>query len=281
MEPGTAALLRCPVCARRLRAAPAAGRGLDCPAGHHFDQARQGYVDLVSGAVTHEGDSAAMVEARARFLAAGHFDAVGTLLADCAERALRYAPHVVVDAGAGTGHYLARVLEKYPDALGLALDVAKPALRRAARAHPRALAVRADVWRGLPVADGVAGVLLNVFAPRNAAEFARVLHPDGTLLVVTPAAGHLGELVDALGLLTVDPEKDRRLEQTLGGRFELAAHQDLNQPLRLSHEEALSLVEMGPSAWHTDPVRLAARLAALPTPVETVARLRVSTYQLR
>ncbi len=278
MQPEIVALLRCPVCARPVDAGPRGG--LDCPVGHHFDAAKQGYVDLVTGAVTHEGDSAAMVEARSRFLAAGHYDTVGTTIARHAEVGLRAAP-TVVDAGAGTGFYLARVLDGYPEALGLAMDVAKPALRRAARTHPRALAVRADVWRGLPVADGVAGVVLNVFAPRNAAEFARVLHPDGELIVVTPAADHLGELVDALGLLTVDPEKDRRLEQTLGDRFVLAAHADLNQPLRLSHDDAFTLVEMGPSAWHTDPTQLAARLAPLDGPIEATARMRLHRYRLR
>ena len=36
------------------------------------------------------------------------------------------------------------------------------------------------------MADAAAGVLLNVFAPRNGAEFRRVLRADGVLLVVTP-----------------------------------------------------------------------------------------------
>ena len=68
---------------------------------------------------------------------------------------------------------------------GLAVDVSKPALRRAAQAHPRAAAIRADLWRRLPVSDGVAALILNVFAPRNGPEYHRVLRPDGLLLVVT------------------------------------------------------------------------------------------------
>ena len=62
-------------------------------------------------------------------------------------------------------------------AQGLAFDVTKPALRRAARAHPRVGAVLADTWGPLPLADGSADVLLNVFAPRNGPEMRRVLRP--------------------------------------------------------------------------------------------------------
>jgi 23S rRNA (guanine745-N1)-methyltransferase len=57
-------------------------------------------------------------------------------------------PGLVVDVGAGTGHHLAAVLDALTAHHGVALDVAKAAARRAARAHPRAAAVVCDVWRG-------------------------------------------------------------------------------------------------------------------------------------
>ncbi len=275
MQPQIVARLRCPVCARPLAPAPAGG--LDCAAGHHFDAARQGYVDLLAGPPRHEGDSAAMVAARAAFLAAGHFDFLAAALVEAAT-GVRDGD-LIVDAGAGTGGYLARLLEAYPRCFGLALDVAKPALRRAARAHPRALAARADVWRGLPVADGAAGALLNVFAPRNGAEFARILRPDGALLVLVPAAGHLAELVGSLGLLRVDPAKQQRLEQSLGGHFAPVRARVLEQPLQLTHDEVGTLVGMGPSAWHQDAAQLAAAIAALPTPVTATARVVLHHYR--
>src|SRR5205085_2362216 len=84
---------------------------------------------------------------------------------------------------------------------------ARPAAGGAARAHPRALAVVADAWRRLPVRNGVLDRVLVTFAPRNGPETARVLRPDGRLVVVTPAPDHLRELVGALGLLRVDPDK--------------------------------------------------------------------------
>ncbi|MCX5069181.1 23S rRNA methyltransferase [Micromonospora lupini] len=188
---------------------------------------------------------------------------------------------LVVDAGAGTGRYLGAVLAALPDAVGLALDVSKPALRRAARSHPRAAAALADTWQRLPLADGATAVLLNVFAPRNGAEFHRVLDPAGTLLVVTPVGDHLTELVDALDLLRVDPDKPDRVTASLDGRFAAVSSAVHRAELALTRPEVATLVGMGPSAWHTDPTALAARLAALPEPVQVTVAVRLDVLRPR
>ncbi|MEV6707496.1 putative RNA methyltransferase [Micromonospora wenchangensis] len=300
------ARLRCPVCALPLAAATDT-RALRCPRRHSFDLARQGYVTLLAGRAPHVGDTADMVAARAGFLAAGHYDVISSALAEAAasaltaptgpagasappdlsgnadgpERAGFGAYPLVVEAGAGTGRHLAAVLSAWPDAVGLALDVAKPALRRAARAHPRAAAALADTWQRLPLADRSVAVLLDVFAPRNGDEFHRVLHPAGVLLVVTPTDAHLAELVDVLGLLRVDPAKADRVADSLAGRFtpeHTAVH---TARLSLDRAEVGTLVGMGPSAWHTDPARLAAAIDALPTPVTVTASVRLTTWRPR
>ncbi|MFF5177391.1 putative RNA methyltransferase [Micromonospora sp. NPDC000316] len=188
---------------------------------------------------------------------------------------------LVVDVGAGTGRHLGAVLAALPDAVGLALDVSKPALRRAARAHPRAAAALADTWQRLPLADASTAVLLNVFAPRNGAEFHRVLDPAGTLLVVTPAVDHLTELVDALDLLRVDPDKADRVTASLGGHFVPVSSTVHRAELALTRPEVATLVGMGPSAWHTDPARLAERLAALPEPIRVTLAVHLDTHRPR
>jgi len=241
VNPQIVARLRCPVCAASLATADNA---LRCPSGHSFDLARQGYADLAVGGVTHPGDTAGMIEARARVQAAGHFDFLTAALVDAASPS---ALGLIVDVGAGTGGHLAALLERRPGAVGLAVDVSKAALRRAARAHPRLGAVRADAWRGLPVADGAAACLLNVFAPRAGAEFARVLAPGGRLIVVTPAPDHLRELGLALG---VDPRKDERLSATLAPWFVREDERELRTMLQLSDADADAVAAMGPSAFH-------------------------------
>ena len=262
-------LLRCPVCGGGL----AEGEGvLRCGEGHSFDIARQGYVNLVPG----PGDTAEMVEARDAFLAAGHFARLSTALADEAPAA--GAGGTVVDIGAGTGHHLARVLDALPEASGIAIDSSAAALRRAARAHPRAAAIGADVWRDLPLRDGVAALILSVFAPRNPTEMARVLAPGGALLAVTPTTRHLFELVGPLGLISVPDDKEDRLDEQLGPHFKLSERRALEHAMFLNREEAAQLVRMGPSAWHVDEQTVAERLALLPDPLTVTASVTLSRY---
>lgn len=261
-------LLRCPVCTGALEE----GEGvLRCAEGHSFDIARQGYVNLVPG----PGDSAEMVEARDAFLAAGHFARLSAALAEEAEGADESA---IVDIGAGTGHHLARVLDAMPERMGLALDSSTPALRRAARSHPRAAAVGADAWKPLPLKDGIAAVILSVFAPRNPTEMARVLAPGGALLAVTPTTRHLFELVGPLGLLSVPEDKADRLDEQLGSHFALDERRSVEHSMFLNREEAAQLVRMGPSAWHVDEQTVAERLALLPDPLTVTTSMTLSRY---
>ncbi len=265
-------LLRCPVCGNGLSDADSA---LRCPAGHSFDIARQGYVNLVPG----RADTPEMVEAREAFLAAGHYRPLGAALVE--EAATVRVPGAIADVGGGTGHHLARVLDALPDRVGLALDASAAALRRAARSHPRAAAVGADAWKPLPVRDGVAAIVLSVFAPRNAAEMARVLAPGGAVIAVTPTTRHLYELVGPLGLLSVPDDKEDRLHAQLAPHFALAKRRSSEHSMFLTPEEAAQVVRMGPSAWHVDERELAERLTALPDPLTVTASVTVSTYLQR
>ncbi|MFF0867568.1 putative RNA methyltransferase [Nonomuraea sp. NPDC003560] len=293
--------LICPVCHADVELAEGA---LRCARGHSFDVAKQGYVSLLTGSrPPGTADSAAMVAARAEFLAAGHYAPLAQALAETVRvrvaagekresstesndetgpgayggagveagpqggpvtveglgAAGRVAP-LIVDAGTGTGHYLAAVLNAVDDGIGMAFDVSKHAVRRAARAHPRLGAFVADVWRPLPIRHGVADVVIDVFAPRNGPEFRRILRPGGAAVVATPAAAHLSPLVGELGLLSVDEEKDLRVARSMQG-FTMTGRRAIEFDMELGPDELVQVVGMGPSAWHTDSAELAARIS--------------------
>ncbi|MET8638642.1 putative RNA methyltransferase [Streptomyces sp. NPDC004096] len=241
-------LLRCPTCrTRRLHADHGV---LRCAAGHTFDIARHGYAGLLTGTRGTSGDNAAMVEARNRFLATGRYafirQAVARLAADSAP-----ARGAVVDVGCGTGYYLAGVLDQLPGARGLGLDTSVRALRSAARAHERAAAAAWDAFRPFPLADGVADVVLDVFAPRNPAEFHRVLRPSGRLIVARPTGRHLTELHGRVpAMVTVDPAKEQRLHRALDPYFEVVVTERVEYSTTLVGPEAMNLVGMTPSAHH-------------------------------
>jgi 23S rRNA (guanine745-N1)-methyltransferase len=268
-------LLRCPHCGGGLELGEGTAR---CAEGHSFDVARQGYLNLLPGdARTGSADTAAMVRARSRFLAGGHYAPIADAVADAAPADV--GDGFAIDLGAGTGYYLAVVVERLPGTRGLALDVSKHALRAAARAHPRIGAVGCDAWAGLPVRDAGAALVINVFAPRDPAELARVLVPGGSLVVVTPNRGHLAELVSAVGMLTVQERKRERLEGKLGTLFELARETAVERKLVLGHADLAALVAMGPSARHLDERQVAERVAALPDPLSVTLSVTVATYR--
>jgi 23S rRNA (guanine745-N1)-methyltransferase len=266
MIDGALPYLRCPVCEQSLSRFD---RTLRCPAGHGFDLAKQGYANLTASRMPYPGDTAEMIADRDTFLAAGHYDFIADALTGYAGDGL------VVDAGTGTGYYLARVLAAAEGTAGLGIDVSKAALRRAARAHPRAAAVLADLWRPLPIRDEAAALLLDVFAPRNGAEFHRVLRPDGVLLVVTPATDHLTELIEAYGLIRVDPDKAARVGRALGDHFTAIGSRVLRRTIELTGPQARTLVGMTPSAHHVPTAPLDA------APRTVTAAVTVTAYRKR
>lgn len=270
-------LLSCPVCADPLSTAD---RALACPRGHRFDVARQGYVNLLTGkGSSFEGDTVEMVEAREDFLDSGHYAPLRTAVVGAA---LRHGaePSVVLDAGAGTGYYLRGLLDAAPDAFPVALDVSKPALRRAARRVPEGVSLVWDVWRTLPIASGAVDVLLNVFAPRNVDEFLRVLSPTGCLVVVTPRPGHLAELASIGPLLSVPPQKADDVRAAFSGALIEQERVELDYPMQLPGELARSALVMGPAARHAGPpAEQSGRDDDVPTQLEVTARFTIQVLR--
>ncbi|MDJ1136845.1 putative RNA methyltransferase [Streptomyces iconiensis] len=270
-------LLRCPTCHAHLRPG---GGALRCPAGHTFDVARHGYVSLLAGARATSGDDAAMARARDRFLSTGRYGPIRRAVARMAADAVTERG-TVVDVGCGTGYYLAGVLDQLPAGRGLGLDTSVRALRSAGRAHVRAAAASWDVFRPFPLADGVADVVLDVFAPRNPSEFHRVMRSNGRLIVVRPTPRHLAGLRGPLpAMVAIDPAKEERLHQALNPFFDASATELVEYPASLARHEVLDLVGMTPSARHMPSADLD-QDSHLPDRISVSVSVLVTSYRPR
>ena len=251
--------------------------------GHSCDVAKQGYVTLAAGAgLKHKGDDMDMVNARETYLAMGHFAPFVEAVTGAVQGALDSAslaestPASLLEVGAGTGYYLAHTLDSIAEARGVGLDISPHAAKHLAKCHPRVGAVVADVWERLPIRDESVDAISVVFAPRNPAEFQRVLVPGGQVIVLTPDAGHLDELREPLGILGVEDGKVERMYEQAEGYLEQAADPvDISFPIELDKASVAAQVGMSPSARHISAGELAERMAALPPTLTVTARARL------
>ena len=252
--------------------------------GHSFDVAKQGYVTLAPGAgLKHKGDDADMVTAREAYLSKGHFAPFVEAVTGAVQNALDSTVSAddvpepaLLEVGAGTGYYLSHTLDSIEGARGVGLDISPHAARHLAKCHPRVGAVIADVWERLPLRDESINAISVVFAPRNPAEFQRVLAPGGQVIVLTPQAGHLDELRDPLGILGVEEGKVERMYNQAVGYLEQAADPvNLAYAIQLDKESIAAQVAMSPSARHISAEELAERMAALPQTMSVTAHARL------
>lgn len=269
--------LRCPVCSRPMAPAPGA---LMCPAGHSYDVAREGYVTLFATGVRHAfGDDADMVGARVNVERAGHFEPLTAALVETVDRVADAGTSLVLDVGAGTGRHLAGILGALEQARGVALDASRPAARCTARTYKSIAAVRGDVWRQIPLGDRTVDVALNVFAPRNGPELARVVRPGGMMLSVTPAPMHLHELA-TLHSMRIDLEKTARLRRTLAPWFQAMSVRPITWTLQFTREQAATVLYMGPAGRHLRP-DFDRRLAALGESIRVTAATELRVFRRR
>lgn len=237
----------------------------------------------LAAGLKHKGDDADMVTAREAYLSKGHFAPFVEAVTGAVQNALDSTVSAddvpepaLLEVGAGTGYYLSHTLDSIEGARGVGLDISPHAARHLAKCHPRVGAVIADVWDRLPLRDESINAISVVFAPRNPAEFQRVLAPGGQVIVLTPQAGHLDELRDPLGILGVEEGKVERMYNQAVGYLEQAADPvNLAYAIQLDKESIAAQVAMSPSARHISAEELAERMAALPQTMCVTAHARL------
>ena len=276
-------VLVCPVCGGGLGLTEE-GRSLACSAGHSFDIARQGYVNLYRGKPVNEyskesfrqrqqilekGMYAHILEEICSFLqeACGSvgtdrqpFDGGGPLL-------------TLLDAGCGEGYYTREIAARLggcrlenaakPEGscsldlygVDLSRDSVQLAASTANQAGGSASAIKwlvADIGH-LPVRDGSVDFLLDIFTSANYEEFQRVLSADGYVIKVIPGEGHVKELREAASSqLHHKDYKERKGAAVFSENFEPVLQKTVSQTFAVTPEERDIFIHMTPLLFQVD-----------------------------
>lgn len=242
--------LRCPVCDAQMCVSDN-GASLVCLGAkkHCYDFSASGYVNLCPPSGSGGGDSKEAVRARTAFLNTGIYEPVAkglrdTLVKYCSDGGL------AVDAGCGEGYYSAFAAKSGFSVFGA--DVSKFAVDAAAKRASRigldnTFFAAASVFE-LPLGDGTADAVINVFAPCAEKEYSRVLRSGGVLVVAWAGEKHLLGLKRAI--YDNPYENIGRADLPTGLKKLSETHVSYETDI-VGNEQIMSLFSMTPYYWRT------------------------------
>ena len=243
---------------------------------HPFDVARQGYVNLLPVQQKKSkapGDSQQSIEARKRFLQAGHYQPLNdlicqkmTMLLPAKKAKLNQKDQSInwLDIGCGEGYYTQAMAQTGMDTL-IAADISKPAVVELAKSskalgrlwyqQDKDSATKATTIyplvtsaANLPLrAHSMTGIS-SIFSPILPEAFNAVLGDEGYLLIAKPDRRHLATMREALFDSVREHDSDKFLDE-LAPYFQLLETHYVSTNLNLSAEELADLMTMTPYAY--------------------------------
>ena len=259
---------------------------------HPFDVARQGYVNLLPVQQKKSkapGDSQASIEARKRFLNAGHYQPLQALICQkmvelLAKKELPSEqtgkPVNWLDIGCGEGYYTQAMAQTGMDTL-IAADISKPAIVELAKAS-KAIS---SLWNQQDKNDGIETAVIyplvtsaahlplraqningisSIFSPILPEAFNEVLSDEGYLIIAKPDIGHLATMREALFDDVREHDSDKFLQE-LAPYFTLLNTYNVSTELKLSADDLADLLTMTPYAYRAHSEKRQALLALVAT----------------
>lgn len=244
--------LQCPICSQPLSRA---SKQLHCENNHSFDQAKQGYFNLLMSNQKRSkqpGDNNEMVLARQKFLNTDIYQPISEQLNNASIKCLptkETSPLRILDLGCGEGYYTDRLhssLEHLNIEL-VGLDISKDAVRYAAKRNKNItwlVASGADI----PVTPNSQDLITCLFTRLMPEGIAQALSENGRLITVTTGKHHLLEMREILypnvKEQTLDPEAPLKSHLALTEQHVFQYQHTLN-----SSEQIQDLLAMTPHQW--------------------------------
>mgnify|MGYP005992569023 CR=1 FL=1 len=239
MNSAQLAQYRCPLCQHALTLN---NKSFRCENNHSFDQAKQGYVNLLPVQFKHSkepGDNKAMVQARRAFLDKGYYQPLVDAMLALNQQYGRENGSMF-DAGCGEGFYTHQ--HKTQDNSVYGIDISKEAIKKAAKRY-KECHFSVGTLSMLPFNDNSIDWVTCVYAPILEEEYTRVLAEDGYLLTVTPAKDHLLSLKQKI---YIDAQQHDDEKQAISN-LTLVHQQQLGYDMTItSGEDAIHLLAMTP-----------------------------------
>lgn len=235
---------RCPICQNPLERN---NNSLVCIEKHCFDYAKEGYVNLIPVQQKRSkapGDNAEMIQARRRFLGAGHYSNFLENIAKALQAQVNPNGKSLLDIGCGDGWYSTKLSQRFEIRELHAIDISKAAMKYTAKNKKDIYASVASAY-ALPYFDESFDIALNVFSPLDTKESYRVLKPKALLIIVGPGPNHLQELAE----LVYDEFKSHEQDTSTLDGFEELSNEVHALKLSLKGDELSDLLAMTPYYW--------------------------------
>lgn len=278
---------------------------------HPFDVARQGYVNLLPVQQKKSkapGDSQQSIDARKRFLSAGHYQPLNDLICQkmaalltAKKASLEQKEKLIkwLDIGCGEGYYTQAMAQTGMDVL-IAADISKPAVVEMAKTSKalgrlwyqpvkddsateviKAAAIYPLVTSAahLPLRAHSINGISSIFSPILPEAFNEVLSDEGYLIIAKPDIGHLATMREALFDDVREHDSDKFLQE-LAPYFKLLQTHHISSRLKLSAEELADLMTMTPYAYRARGEKRQALLVEVAAkPFETEAKFVIYILQ--
>ena len=264
------------------------GNSLRCSQGHHFDIARQGYVNLLPVQFKRSkqpGDSKEMVRARTHFLNLGYFQPIAQELNQRIISSMAQAsePMCFLDAGCGDGYYLAELDQalkahlqntknsEYPQLIGL--DISKWAIQAACKRNKNITWV-VGTNKHLPVPAHSLDCIICGFGFPHFPAFATALKSSGYVMTVEAGPNHLIELRHVLYESIKPSELSEKETSNIDTQpFELTQQQPLSYKIASVPQTDLNvLMEMTPHYYRaqSEGIKAARALSSLDITIDVI-----------